>query len=107
MIWTKASNCTKRWLIHSIHKTIVRNGGHTHRHLTTAANRYADSSRKSHNQVIGDRFVALVVAVIVCQLIRIDVWHRLESTKISRDYPVVDHTYDAVVVGAGGAGLRA
>jgi len=26
---------------------------------------------------------------------------------ISRDYPVVDHTYDAVVVGAGGAGLRA
>ena len=25
----------------------------------------------------------------------------------SRDYPVVDHTYDAVVVGAGGAGLRA
>jgi succinate dehydrogenase (ubiquinone) flavoprotein subunit len=27
--------------------------------------------------------------------------------KISRDYPVVDHTFDAVVVGAGGAGLRA
>jgi len=26
---------------------------------------------------------------------------------LSRDYPVVDHTYDAVVVGAGGAGLRA
>ncbi|XP_041361360.1 succinate dehydrogenase [ubiquinone] flavoprotein subunit, mitochondrial-like [Gigantopelta aegis] len=29
------------------------------------------------------------------------------SGKISRDYPVIDHTYDAVVVGAGGAGLRA
>ena len=27
--------------------------------------------------------------------------------QISKDYPVVDHTYDAVVVGAGGAGLRA
>ena len=27
--------------------------------------------------------------------------------QISRDYPVVDHKYDAVVVGAGGAGLRA
>ena len=27
--------------------------------------------------------------------------------QISRDYPVVDHTFDAVVVGAGGAGLRA
>lgn len=27
--------------------------------------------------------------------------------QVSRDYPVVDHTYDAVVVGAGGAGLRA
>lgn len=29
------------------------------------------------------------------------------TDKLSRDYPVVDHTYDAVVVGAGGAGLRA
>ncbi|XP_005104791.1 succinate dehydrogenase [ubiquinone] flavoprotein subunit, mitochondrial [Aplysia californica] len=29
------------------------------------------------------------------------------SADISRDYPVVDHQYDAVVVGAGGAGLRA
>ena len=27
--------------------------------------------------------------------------------QISKDYPIVDHTYDAVVVGAGGAGLRA
>jgi len=27
--------------------------------------------------------------------------------QFSRTYPVVDHTYDAVVVGAGGAGLRA
>jgi hypothetical protein len=27
--------------------------------------------------------------------------------QLSRDYPVVDHKYDAVVVGAGGAGLRA
>ena len=29
------------------------------------------------------------------------------SENISREYPVVDHSYDAVVVGAGGAGLRA
>ncbi|XP_024082833.1 succinate dehydrogenase [ubiquinone] flavoprotein subunit, mitochondrial-like isoform X2 [Cimex lectularius] len=29
------------------------------------------------------------------------------SSSISKEYPVVDHTYDAVVVGAGGAGLRA
>ncbi|BFZ11279.1 hypothetical protein BsWGS_14318 [Bradybaena similaris] len=29
------------------------------------------------------------------------------TSNISRDYPVVDHQYDAVVVGAGGAGLRA
>ncbi|XP_034246198.1 succinate dehydrogenase [ubiquinone] flavoprotein subunit, mitochondrial [Thrips palmi] len=29
------------------------------------------------------------------------------SDGVSRDYPVVDHTFDAVVVGAGGAGLRA
>lgn len=25
----------------------------------------------------------------------------------STSYPIIDHTYDAVVVGAGGAGLRA
>lgn len=29
------------------------------------------------------------------------------STELSSKYPVVDHTFDAVVVGAGGAGLRA
>ncbi|KAK4305641.1 hypothetical protein Pmani_022471 [Petrolisthes manimaculis] len=29
------------------------------------------------------------------------------TEQLSRDYLVVDHTYDAVVVGAGGAGLRA
>jgi succinate dehydrogenase (ubiquinone) flavoprotein subunit len=29
------------------------------------------------------------------------------SSSVSRDYPVVDHQYDALVVGAGGAGLRA
>ncbi|XP_029640684.1 succinate dehydrogenase [ubiquinone] flavoprotein subunit, mitochondrial [Octopus sinensis] len=29
------------------------------------------------------------------------------SAQITRDYPVIDHTYDAVVVGAGGSGLRA
>merc|ERR1712231_37425 len=32
---------------------------------------------------------------------------KVTTDQISRDYPVVDHTYDAVVVGAGGAGLRA
>jgi len=32
---------------------------------------------------------------------------KVATDQISRDYPVVDHTYDAVVVGAGGAGLRA
>ena len=30
-----------------------------------------------------------------------------KSASISKDYKVVDHTFDAVVVGAGGAGLRA
>lgn len=32
---------------------------------------------------------------------------RTLSTKLTGDYTVVDHEYDAVVVGAGGAGLRA
>lgn len=31
----------------------------------------------------------------------------LTLQQVSKDYPIVDHTYDAVVVGAGGAGLRA
>lgn len=31
----------------------------------------------------------------------------ISSLQVSRNYPVVDHEYDAVVVGAGGAGLRA
>lgn len=29
------------------------------------------------------------------------------GSSISQKYPIIDHTYDAVVVGAGGAGLRA
>lgn len=29
------------------------------------------------------------------------------GSQITHDYPVIDHTYDAVVVGAGGSGLRA
>ncbi|EDO38587.1 predicted protein, partial [Nematostella vectensis] len=32
---------------------------------------------------------------------------KTSKTELAREYPVVDHTYDAVVVGAGGAGLRA
>lgn len=32
---------------------------------------------------------------------------KVKSDAISREYPVVDHKFDAVVVGAGGAGLRA
>lgn len=32
---------------------------------------------------------------------------KVSTGNVSRDYPVVDHVYDAVVVGAGGAGLRA
>ncbi|KAI8994370.1 FAD binding domain-containing protein [Gaertneriomyces semiglobifer] len=31
----------------------------------------------------------------------------LAQTPLSSAYPIIDHTYDAVVVGAGGAGLRA
>jgi len=30
-----------------------------------------------------------------------------KQKQVARTYPVIDHTYDAVVVGAGGAGLRA
>lgn len=33
--------------------------------------------------------------------------YNLVSQAISREYPLVDHQFDAVVVGAGGAGLRA
>lgn len=29
------------------------------------------------------------------------------TDEVSKEYPIIDHAYDAVVVGAGGAGLRA
>ncbi|CAG8565511.1 16907_t:CDS:2, partial [Acaulospora colombiana] len=32
---------------------------------------------------------------------------RAKESSVSAKYPVIDHTYDAIVVGAGGAGLRA
>ena len=33
--------------------------------------------------------------------------HRPLSTSMQGDYSIVDHTYDALVIGAGGSGLRA
>lgn len=39
--------------------------------------------------------------------IQVDRKNAKVSDSASKVYPVVDHTYDAVVVGAGGAGLRA
>ena len=33
--------------------------------------------------------------------------HHTHTPQLVGDYSVIDHTYDAVVVGAGGAGLRA
>ncbi|XP_050325121.1 succinate dehydrogenase [ubiquinone] flavoprotein subunit, mitochondrial [Bactrocera neohumeralis] len=32
---------------------------------------------------------------------------KVRTDAISKEYPIVDHSYDAIVVGAGGAGLRA
>ena len=31
----------------------------------------------------------------------------LESLQVASNYKIIDHSYDAIVVGAGGAGLRA
>ncbi|XP_072383600.1 succinate dehydrogenase [ubiquinone] flavoprotein subunit, mitochondrial-like [Diabrotica undecimpunctata] len=39
--------------------------------------------------------------------IQVDRKNASSSDSVSKVYPIVDHTYDAVVVGAGGAGLRA
>ncbi|CAH0563985.1 unnamed protein product [Brassicogethes aeneus] len=39
--------------------------------------------------------------------IKVDRKNAKVSDNVSKVYPIVDHTYDAVVVGAGGAGLRA
>ncbi|XP_063244106.1 succinate dehydrogenase [ubiquinone] flavoprotein subunit, mitochondrial [Bacillus rossius redtenbacheri] len=57
--------------------------------LTTAIGRSATATRKIHFTVDGKQSEAKV------------------SDGVSQAYPVVDHTFDAVVVGAGGAGLRA
>ncbi|KAJ9595800.1 hypothetical protein L9F63_013044 [Diploptera punctata] len=48
--------------------------------------------------------------ILACRKIHFTVDGKQSEAKvsqISRDYAIVDHTYDAVVVGAGGAGLRA
>ncbi|KAJ8970491.1 hypothetical protein NQ314_001208, partial [Rhamnusium bicolor] len=39
--------------------------------------------------------------------VQVDRKNATVSDSTSKVYPIVDHTYDAVVVGAGGAGLRA
>ncbi|XP_023311262.1 succinate dehydrogenase [ubiquinone] flavoprotein subunit, mitochondrial-like [Anoplophora glabripennis] len=39
--------------------------------------------------------------------IQVDRKNAKVSDSASKVYPIIDHTYDAVVVGAGGAGLRA
>ncbi|XP_067007278.1 succinate dehydrogenase [ubiquinone] flavoprotein subunit, mitochondrial [Anabrus simplex] len=57
--------------------------------LSNNVSRTCIAARKIHFTVDGKRSEAKV------------------SDQVSRDYPVVDHNYDAVVVGAGGAGLRA
>ena len=55
--------------------------------------------------------IVVVSCIIVCQERDRGQGEKLlqdEAVRvISRSYSVVDHTYDAVVVGAGGAGLRA
>lgn len=35
------------------------------------------------------------------------IFKRAYSSSKKGDYTIIDHTYDAIVVGAGGAGLRA
>uniref|UniRef100_A0A481SXZ4 Succinate dehydrogenase [ubiquinone] flavoprotein subunit, mitochondrial n=1 Tax=Eurycantha calcarata TaxID=93610 RepID=A0A481SXZ4_9NEOP len=57
--------------------------------LTSTIGRCATTTRKIHFTVDGKQSEAKV------------------SDGVSGDYPVVDQTFDAVVVGAGGAGLRA
>ncbi|XP_054161060.1 succinate dehydrogenase [ubiquinone] flavoprotein subunit, mitochondrial-like [Oppia nitens] len=83
MSLTKAINYyTKRLLTRRLRSSLANNTGHRCLHVSpitaaAAAGKQTDSQRKS------------------------------TGNRISRDYPVVDHTFDAVVVGAGGAGLRA
>jgi len=43
----------------------------------------------------------------VCSLMEVSQFLLCHGLQISTQYPVVDHEFDAVVVGAGGAGLRA
>jgi succinate dehydrogenase (ubiquinone) flavoprotein subunit len=76
----------------SLRYIIHRSGLSSNFHRVFSGNRHYDccSSRHFHFSVNGNRQDA-----------------KIYSEKFGRDYPVVDHTFDAVVVGAGGAGLRA
>lgn len=67
--------------------------------------------KAAHSNIFGNSFKSLGLASTRQFHFRIDGRNSnaktSTSSEMSRDYPVVDHQYDAVVVGAGGAGLRA
>ncbi|KAJ3114928.1 succinate dehydrogenase flavoprotein subunit, partial [Physocladia obscura] len=63
-------------------------------HRFTQAQKHVESFHHSH-------FAPLVPAYATRDLLKI------LGKPLSEAYPIVDHTYDAIVVGAGGAGLRA
>ena len=64
-------------------------------------NRFRSSSSalvRNNNNAIKNITVATTTAKITA---------RSSSTNLTGDYTIVDHTYDALVIGAGGSGLRA
>uniref|UniRef100_A0A671QKW4 succinate dehydrogenase n=1 Tax=Sinocyclocheilus anshuiensis TaxID=1608454 RepID=A0A671QKW4_9TELE len=59
------------------------------------------------SRVLGRKIVSSKALPAVCQASNRKFETTLDRLVISTQYPVVDHEFDAVVVGAGGAGLRA
>nr|CAD7572116.1 unnamed protein product [Timema californicum] len=102
-----------------VHQVLHGEGYHLHHYITMQHLLQSDLPRHIIfcewllQQNEGDQGLSSVIgrSAIAARKIHFTVDGRQSDAKVSdavsRDYPVVDHTYDAVVVGAGGAGLRA
>ena len=62
---------------------------------------------KNASESVNSYFELCNVSIFPCVIFHLVILQSLAHSQLVGTYDIVDHTYDAVVVGAGGAGLRA